>query len=90
MYSSTYQFTLAKVVPNIEHSGWTLWSAQPAHDLTQLYQAARPGDYSKRHPAALLFQHGHQGRVAHSCCRQAVDCHYHVTTPEMTKRDMLS
>lgn len=45
MYSSVYQFTLAKVVPNIEHSWWTRRGAQPAHDLAQLYQAARPGDH---------------------------------------------
>lgn len=60
MYSSVYQFTLAKVVPNIEHSGWTLCGAQAAYSLAQLHQAARPGDHSKRHPAALLLQHGHQ------------------------------
>lgn len=30
MYSSMYQFTLAKVVPDIEHSGWTRRSGQPA------------------------------------------------------------
>lgn len=50
-----YQFTLAKVVPDIEHSGWTQRGVQPAYDLARLYQAARPGDHGKRHPAALLL-----------------------------------
>lgn len=86
MYNGVYQFTLAKVVPSIEHSGWTQHGAQPAYNLAQLYQAARPGDHSKRHAAALLLEHGHQRRVAHSCCRQAIDCHDHVATPRVTQR----
>lgn len=55
--------------------------------LSWLYQTAGPGDHSKSHPAALLFQHGNQRRVAHPCCRQAVNRHYHVATPRTTQGD---
>lgn len=79
-----YQVTLDKVVPDIEHSGWTLHGAETAYSLAWLYEAAGPGDHSQSHTAALFFQHRHQRRVAHSCCRQAIDCHNHVAAPRKT------
>lgn len=78
MYGSEYQFTLAEVVPDIEHSSLTLSGA------TWLHQATGPGDHSQRHAAALLLQHGHQSRVAHPRCRQAIDRDDHVSAPAET------
>lgn len=62
----------------VERSGRTACAAR-------LHQAAGPGDHGERHPAALLLQHGHQRRVAHSRCRQAVDCHDHIAAPRGTQ-----
>lgn len=79
MYGSEYQFTLAEVVPHVEHSSLTRCGG-----VTRLHQAAGPGDHSQRHAAALLLQHRHQSRVAHARCGQAIDCDDHVAAPAET------
>lgn len=73
---SGYQSTLAEVVPHRERSSLTRCGG-----VSRLHQAAGPGDHSQSHAAALLLQHGHQSRVAHPHCGQAIDCNDHVTAP---------
>ena len=53
----------------------------------ELCQAAGPGHHGQCHPAPLFLQHGHQRRVTHARCRQAVHSYNHISTPTGKTQD---